>query len=103
MDLGLKDAAVCVQGGTKGMGRAAAECFAADGARVVVLAREQAGIDDTMRRLTELGSPDAWGVRMDLLDPKSIDAAFAAIQERWSALNTLVNAAGPGGRGATFD
>jgi len=41
MDLGLKDAAVCVQGGTKGMGRAAAERFAADGARVVVLARGQ--------------------------------------------------------------
>jgi hypothetical protein len=39
-----------------------------------------------VRRLTELGSPDAWGVRMDLLDPKSIDAAFAAIQERWIAL-----------------
>jgi 3-oxoacyl-[acyl-carrier protein] reductase len=31
------------------MGRAAAECFAADGARVVVLAREQAGIDDTVQ------------------------------------------------------
>ena len=64
MDLGLKDAAVCVQGGTKGMGRAAAECFAADGARVVVLARDQAGIDETVARLTELGSPDAWGVRI---------------------------------------
>ena len=39
MDLGLAGAAVVVQGGTKGMGRAAAECFAADGARVAVLAR----------------------------------------------------------------
>ena len=35
-------AAVCVQGGSKGMGRAAAECFAADGAKVAVLARTQA-------------------------------------------------------------
>ena len=34
MDLGLKDAAVVVAGGTSGMGRAAAECFAVDGARV---------------------------------------------------------------------
>ena len=34
MDLGLANAAVCVQGGSKGMGRAAAECFAEDGARV---------------------------------------------------------------------
>jgi NAD(P)-dependent dehydrogenase (short-subunit alcohol dehydrogenase family) len=103
MDLGLKDAAVCVQGGTKGMGRAAAECFAADGARVVVLAREQAGIDATVSRLAELGSPDAWGVRVDLLDPPTIEAAFEQIRRRWSELNTLVNAAGPGGTRTTFD
>ena len=103
MDLGLKDGAVCVQGGTKGMGRAAAECFAADGARVVVLAREQAGIDETVARLTELGSPDAWGVRIDLLDPPSIEAAFEQIRQRWSELNTLVNAAGPGATRATWD
>jgi 3-oxoacyl-[acyl-carrier protein] reductase len=30
MDLGLAGAAVCVQGGSKGMGRSAAECFATD-------------------------------------------------------------------------
>jgi NAD(P)-dependent dehydrogenase (short-subunit alcohol dehydrogenase family) len=103
MDLGLNDAAVCVQGGTKGMGRAAAECFAADGARVVVLAREQAGIDDTVATLTALGSPEAWGVRIDLLQPKTIDAAFETIGRRWRERNTLVNAAGPGGTRPTFD
>lgn len=103
MDLGLKDAAVCVQGGTKGMGRAAAECFAADGARVVVLARDQAGIDETVQALERLGSPDAWGVRVDLLDPPTIDAAFDAIGRRWGKLNTLVNAAGPRGTRVTWD
>jgi 3-oxoacyl-[acyl-carrier protein] reductase len=36
MDLGLDAAAVVVAGGTTGMGRSAAECFAADGARVAV-------------------------------------------------------------------
>jgi NAD(P)-dependent dehydrogenase (short-subunit alcohol dehydrogenase family) len=85
------------------MGRAAAECFAQDGARVVVLARGQAGLDETAEALRRLGSPDAWGVRIDLLDPASIDAAFAAIGRRWGELNTLVNAAGPGATQATFD
>jgi len=103
MDLGLKDAAVCVQGGTKGMGRAAAECFAADGARVVVLARGQDGIDETVRALAALGSPDAFGLVVDLLQPATIDAAFAAIDARWGELNTLVNAAGPGATRSTFD
>ena len=96
MDLGLSGAAVCVQGGTRGMGRAAASCFAADGARVVVLARRQEGIDEAAAALTELGSPDAWGISTDLRDPSSIDAAFAQIGDRWGELNTLVNAAGPG-------
>jgi 3-oxoacyl-[acyl-carrier protein] reductase len=103
MDLGLAGAAVCVQGGTKGMGRAAAECFARDGARVVVLARGREGIEDTTRALRDLGSPDAWGLQVDLMEPQTIEAAFAEIGRRWGELNTLVNAAGPGGSQATFD
>jgi 3-oxoacyl-[acyl-carrier protein] reductase len=103
MDLGLAGAAVCVQGGSKGMGRAAAECFARDGARVVVLARDAAGIDETVAALRGLGSPDAWGIAVELLQPESVDAAFAAIGERWGELNTLVNAAGPGASMLTFE
>jgi NAD(P)-dependent dehydrogenase (short-subunit alcohol dehydrogenase family) len=103
MDLGLQGAAVCVQGGSTGMGRAAAECFARDGARVVVLAREPAGIDETVAALTRLGSPDAWGLTIDLQQPATIGAAFAAIDARWGELNTLVNAAGPGSSAPTFD
>jgi 3-oxoacyl-[acyl-carrier protein] reductase len=103
MDLGLKDAAVCVQGGTKGMGRAAAECFARDGARVVVLARGEAGLVETAAALTKLGSPDAWGISVDLAAPDSIDSAFAQIERRWGELNTLVNTAGPGATQTTFE
>ena len=68
MDLGLGGAAVCVQGGTKGMGRAAAERFAADGARVVVLARGREAIDETVDALHRLGSPEAFGVTTDLTE-----------------------------------
>jgi len=103
MDLGLHGAAVCVQGGSKGMGRAAAECFARDGARVAILAREAAGIDDTVAALRALGSPDAWGLAIDLRQPATIASAFAAIAARWGELNTLVNAAGPGATVTTFD
>ena len=87
MDLGLAGAAVVVAGGTSGMGRAAADCFAADGARVAVLARSQAALDATAAELTELGSPDAVGVSADLFDGASVDAAIAEIGERWGQLN----------------
>jgi 3-oxoacyl-[acyl-carrier protein] reductase len=56
MDLGLSGATAVVQGGTQGMGRAAAECFAVDGARVAVLARTQADLDTTVARLRDVSS-----------------------------------------------
>ena len=77
------------------MGRAAADCFAADGARVAVLARTPRELDDTVAALTTLGSPDALGLRTDLLDQWSVDAAMDEIRDRWGHLNILVNAAGP--------
>jgi 3-oxoacyl-[acyl-carrier protein] reductase len=95
MDLNLAGAAVCVQGGSKGMGRAAAECFAADGARVAVMARGREALDDTVARLTELGSPDAVGLSVDASDATSIINGFAELGERWGELNSLVCAVGP--------
>lgn len=95
MDLGLAGAAVVVAGGTTGMGRAAADCFAADGARVAVLARRRADLDEAADALTDLGSPDAIGVVTDLLNVASVEAAIAAVGNRWGYLNAVVNAAGP--------
>lgn len=95
MDLGLRDAVVVVAGGTAGMGRAAADCFAADGARVGVLARSREALDATVRELIALGSPDAVGVAVDLFDGVSVDAAIAEVGQRWGHINALVNAAGP--------
>jgi NAD(P)-dependent dehydrogenase (short-subunit alcohol dehydrogenase family) len=95
MDLGLAGAAVVVAGGTTGMGRAAADCFAADGARVAVLARSRSGLDATVDALTTLGSPDAVGIATDLFDGASVEAAIAEIGTRWGHLNAVVNAAGP--------
>ncbi|MDZ7676815.1 MAG: SDR family oxidoreductase [Acidimicrobiales bacterium] len=104
MDLGLAGAAVVVSGGSKGMGRAAAERFAADGARVGVLARGQAAIDDTVETLRALGAAEAIGLTADLTDRASIESAFAEVGEQWGELNTLVNAAGPVEVGvASFD
>jgi NAD(P)-dependent dehydrogenase (short-subunit alcohol dehydrogenase family) len=104
MDLGLAGANVVVSGGTKGMGLAAAKCFADDGANVAVLARGQEGLDAAVAALREHGSPDAIGIKTDLGDAASIDAAFAQIGERWGGVvNTLVNVAGPSGGQGTFE
>lgn len=100
MDLGLAGATAVVQGGTQGMGRAAAECFAADGAKVAVLARTKADLDETAERLRALGAAEAFGLQADITKAEEVDAAFAEVGERWGSLNILVNAAGPAGLGS---
>ncbi len=95
MDLGLAGATVVVQGGSQGMGRAAAECFAADGAKVAILARTRATLESTVARLLELGASDAVALQGDITQSGQVTAAFDQVAERWGALNILVNAAGP--------
>src|SRR5947207_9766567 len=96
MDLGLAGAKVVIAGGTKGMGLAAAECFADDGADVAVLARGHEGLDAALASLRERGSPDPLAIPTDLRDAASIEAAFAQIGQQWGGVvNSLVCAAGP--------
>jgi NAD(P)-dependent dehydrogenase (short-subunit alcohol dehydrogenase family) len=99
MDLGLSGAAAVVQGGSRGMGRATAECFARDGARVAILGRTQKDLDEAVEHLTAIGSPDALGIQTDITQLDQVEQAFAQIGDRWGALNILVNAAGPSGAG----
>jgi 3-oxoacyl-[acyl-carrier protein] reductase len=95
MDLGLEGCAAVVTGGTKGMGRAIAEAFADDHARVAVLARGADAIDETVAELQRRGSPDAVGVSVDLTDPDAISGAFDELADRWGEINSLVNTVGP--------
>jgi NAD(P)-dependent dehydrogenase (short-subunit alcohol dehydrogenase family) len=95
VDLGLAGAAVFVGGGTKGMGRAAAECFAREGARVAVLGRGADALDETVRALVDAGAAEAVALRADLTSADAVQGAFDDLAARWGELNVLVNAAGP--------
>jgi NAD(P)-dependent dehydrogenase (short-subunit alcohol dehydrogenase family) len=102
MDLGLAGAKALVQGGTKGIGRAAAECLAADGASVAVMARTPSELDATVEALRRLGAPEALGLRADITKLEEGQAALGLVAERFGHLNILINAAGPG-KGGYFD
>lgn len=78
------------------MGRATAECYAQEGARVAVLSRTRSALDETVAALQSAGSPDAVGIATDLSRPDSVEAAFEQIGSRWGLLNVLVNTVGPG-------
>ena len=99
MDLGLRGATAVVTGGSSGMGRAAADCLAEDGAKVAVFARRKELLDETVAALRRRGSPDPLGLAVDVTDAAAVEAAFAEIGARWGALNALVNTVGPGDTG----
>jgi 3-oxoacyl-[acyl-carrier protein] reductase len=95
VDLGLDNAVAVVAGGSRGMGRAAAESLASESVRVAVLGRNRSALDEAVDSLLDLGAPDAIGISTDLTAPEQVDGAFCRVAERWGALNILINAAGP--------
>ena len=96
MDLGLAGSTAVVTGGSKGMGLAIAMTLAEEGAKVAVMARGAAALDDAAAKLRAAGAPDAVGISVDMSDAESIAAGFDAVAQRWGELNSLVHTIGPG-------
>jgi meso-butanediol dehydrogenase/(S,S)-butanediol dehydrogenase/diacetyl reductase len=81
---------IVITGAGKGLGRALARRFAADGEQVVLLARTQSKIDQVA---AEIGAR-ATAVACDVASPDSVRAAFAAIAKRHPEIHVLINNAG---------
>lgn len=81
---------IAVVGASAGIGRATAECFLARGATVVLLARGKERLDEMATQLGDRAVP----IAMDMADPNSVRAAFAAIASRFGKLDALLNVAG---------
>jgi 3-oxoacyl-[acyl-carrier protein] reductase len=76
MDLGLRGRKVLVTGGTKGIGRAIADMFVAEGANVAICARDKTEVEAATRALSANGSK-AFGAALDVADGPAITAWVA--------------------------
>ena len=94
MDLGLGGRVYVVSGGSRGLGRAAAEALVADGARVVLGARDEAEVE---RAAQELGGPaHAVGVTADLGTAAAAQRLVEAAHRTYDGLDgALVSVGGP--------
>jgi 3-oxoacyl-[acyl-carrier protein] reductase len=98
MDLGLSDKVAIVLASSDGLGCAAAEALAREGARVAISGRDRARLEAARARIAaSAGATDRVHARpLDVLDSAALVAYLADVRALWGSVDVLVtNAGGP--------
>lgn len=102
MDLGLKNKVALVAAGSRGLGRAVAEELAAEGASLVLCARDLTTLTETTAAIADSTGAHVLAVPADVTNFDNIKRLVDAGTERFGRIDILVtNAGGP--PAGTFD
>jgi NAD(P)-dependent dehydrogenase (short-subunit alcohol dehydrogenase family) len=85
---------VLVSGGSRGIGRAIAEGFAARGARVIITGRERKTLEKTAQELSRAGGNEVRPAVCDVADSGAIDRMVRDVLDEYEHIDTLLNVAG---------
>ncbi|MEG3124193.1 SDR family NAD(P)-dependent oxidoreductase [Sphingomonas sp. GB1N7] len=102
MDLGLKGKKVILTGGSRGIGRAALEIFASEGADIAFFSRNQAQVDETVASLSRHGGT-VIGEAFEIGEMAPYHAWLVAAAEKLGGCDIFVPGASASGAGATGD
>lgn len=92
---------ILLTGASRGIGLGAARLLLSEGARIIGTGKDAARLEAAAKELQQIG--DFHAVAADLTRPaEAADILAAAVQERWGALDILVNNAALGGTSGGF-
>ncbi len=88
--MALRGRRILITGGGSGLGLAMAECFASQGASLVICGRNSERLNAASEQLVERFGPDVESVTCDIRDPQAVEDLF---EQTWNAgaIDVLVN------------
>ena len=90
----LKDQVAVVTGASSGLGKQMAKGFAAQGAKLAILARRMERLEAFAKELTDEFGVEVLPVQCDVTSTDSINAAAKSVEEKFGRVDILLNCAG---------
>jgi 3-oxoacyl-[acyl-carrier protein] reductase len=103
VDLQLAGRVALVNGASKGIGRAIAAALAAEGAVLVISARDEAAVTQAAGQISAVSGTQVVGVAADVSAPGTAERLVGTAVERFGGLDILVNNGGGPPRGHFAD
>jgi 3-oxoacyl-[acyl-carrier protein] reductase len=94
MDLGLTDKVAIITGGSEGIGKAAAQRMAEEGARTVIVARRADVLEAAAQDIRDATGGNVLAVAGDVTESDTIDRAVKTALDNFGRIDILVNNAG---------
>jgi 3-oxoacyl-[acyl-carrier protein] reductase len=96
MNLGLSDKVAVITGGSAGIGLAVADGLAAEGVHLVIAARQEKRLSDTVAALAKRHGIRAVGVACDVGIAKDVALLITKTEQEFGGADILINNAGTG-------
>lgn len=90
----LKDKIALITGASSGIGRACAEVFARECARLLICARREDRVKQLAHELADKYGIETHAFGLDVRNQKEVETKLTSLPERWRAIDILVNNAG---------